>query len=125
MSKIISIHHYRLKEDVSTQDFMGVIKRALKQRLFDLPGLEQFQFMRGIKGERRGMWSAIWIYSSQRAWETLWGKPTKPKKKSEYPQPWIRWEDELLAPLLEQDPDRITLTAYEEMISSTTLLENP
>ncbi len=124
LTKIISIHHYRLKDGVSAQDFMVAIKLALAEQLFDLPGLENFQFIRGIKGEREGEWSAIWTYSSQKSWEALWGPLTEPKTKIDYPQQWIRWEDELLTPLLDQDPDKITYTSYEELISSTTSIKS-
>jgi hypothetical protein len=120
MSKTISIHQYRLKSGVTPETFLAAIRRAEYQGLFNLPGLEHFRFLRGIKGEHRGEWSAIWIYTSRKAWEGLWGTPSNPKTKQEYPEPWRRWEDEVLAPLLAEDPDSITFTSYEELFSSFT-----
>ncbi|MGD2162371.1 MAG: hypothetical protein PVH60_11865 [Anaerolineales bacterium] len=124
MSKMISIHHYHLKSSVTNQTFLDTIKLAKDFGFFDLPGLEHFRFLRGIKGEHSGEWSAIWIYTSRESWEELWGPPSNPKPKQEYPDQWIQWEDELLAPLLAEDPDSITFTSYEEMFSSLPLMES-
>jgi hypothetical protein len=80
-----------------------------------LPGLVEYHFGRGIKGSRTEHYAAIWIYESIQAWEKLWGSPDKPVGKANYPKNWQVWEDEILAPLLNQDPDRINYTDYEEL----------
>ena len=59
-------------------------------------------------------YTAIWVYKNREAWEKLWGKADKPIKKENYPEKWKIWEDQLLAPLLSQDPDHIYYAAYEE-----------
>lgn len=117
MGKVISIHRYQVKPGSTQQDFMDTIVEAVEMELFDLPGLESYRFMFGIKGEDRGRWSAIWVYSSRESWERLWGTTSKPKTKAYYPEKWRRWEDELLAPLLDGDPDTISFSVYEERIS--------
>ena len=118
MTKVISVHHYPLQPGVTAQQFQSVIKEAQELRLFELPGLEAYSFLQGIKGEELDCWIALWIYSSRSAWEQLWGTPLNPKSKHEYPRQWLRWEDELLAPLLIGDPDSIRFTSYEQIISS-------
>jgi hypothetical protein len=118
MTKVISIHRYLLKPSVTAQQFQSVIKEAEQLRLFELPGLEAYSFLQGIKGEELGCWIALWVYSSRSEWEQLWGTPSKPKSKHHYPTPWLRWEDELLVPLLIGDPDSIRFTSYEAVISS-------
>jgi heme-degrading monooxygenase HmoA len=115
MRRVVSIHHYRLKPGVSRQTFLQTIQEAQSEHLFELPGLEGFHVLHGIKGEAESSWSVIWIYSSRSAWEQLWGSPSEPKSKDEYPDLWRRWEDDLLAPLLAEDPDLIRYTAYEEI----------
>jgi hypothetical protein len=119
MTRVISIHQYQLQSDVSDHSFIQAVEQAQSAKLFDLTGLESYHFMKGIKGTRQGQWTAVWIYSSRSAWENLWGTPTDPQPKSAYPEPWQRWENDILAPLLTGDPDRIKFTSYEEVISST------
>lgn len=118
MSRVVSIHNYQLKKDVEMETFSQAIGEAHDHHLFDLPGLESFRFLHGIKGENQGLWTAIWVYSSRKAWEKIWGGPTAPKSREEYPDRWRRWEDEYLAPLLSEDPDRIDFTAYDEIYST-------
>jgi hypothetical protein len=114
MGKMISIHHYLLKQGVTMQDFQDTIRRARSLQLFDLPGLERYHFLYGVKGAEQGRWAAVWTYSSRTAWEHLWGTVSKPKMRDQYPEKWRRWEDDLLAPLLEGQPDSVMFTAYEE-----------
>lgn len=118
MGKMISIHHYRLKPSITIQDFEAAIHRARSLKLFDLPGLKEYRFLYGVKGAEKGRWAAEWTYSSRSAWEQLWGTASEPKMKHQYPEKWLRWEDDLLAPLLEEEPDAVRFTAYEEKISS-------
>lgn len=112
--KVISIHHYTLKPSADADEFEHAIIIAREGGLLELPGLEAFHFLKGIRGERRGSYAAIWIYASQEAWEALWGPVGSPKPKEDYPQNWKVWEDQVLAPFLSEEPDRITYTSYEE-----------
>lgn len=115
MSKVISIHEYVLRRGVDERDFEKAIQEAEERGLLDLPGLVEHHFVKGIRGSRSGFYAAIWVYESKEAWEDLWGRPEHPRGKEDYPENWKVWEDEILAPLLGEDPDRINFTAYEEL----------
>lgn len=112
---IISIHEYNLAENTTHNEFENSVAKAKSRGLFDLPGLVDYSFIKGLKGARKGEYSAIWVYENQQVWEALWGTPEDPKSKSEYPEIWIEWEDEILAPLLASDPDEIQFTTYRTL----------
>ncbi len=115
MSRIISVHEYTLKSNVSKQEFENAVQQAHKGDLLQLPGLVEYHFVKGIKGQRKDRYAAIWIYESREAWEKLWGTPENPKKKQDYPENWKVWEKNVLAPFLSKDPDKIKFTAYEAL----------
>ncbi|MBN2090544.1 hypothetical protein JW964_13100 [candidate division KSB1 bacterium] len=119
MAKIISIHEYPLRPNVTPTEFEQAVQKAIQMKLFDLPGLKNYYFLRGVKGKRRHKYTAIWIYESQAAWEKLWSTPEKPLDKNEYPEPWKIWENEILVPLLDQEPENIDYTSYEIFEAST------
>jgi heme-degrading monooxygenase HmoA len=114
MARIISVHEYKLKDGVSRQQFEAAVEDARQAGLFSLPGMIDHHFLRRIRGTRQVEFAAIWIYESRESWEKLWGKADQPVKKEHYPEKWKIWEDEILTPLLAQDPDRIDYAAYEE-----------
>ncbi len=114
MTKIISIHEYVLKKGVNEKAFQEAIRSAVDQGLLRLPGLIEHHMVKGMRGSRAGAYAAVWIYEDRVAWERLWGPRENPKSRSEYPDNWRVWEDQVLAPFLNQDPDQITYTAYEE-----------
>jgi hypothetical protein len=114
MGKIISIHEYTLKNNVSHTQFEIAVEHARHIGLFNLPGLQKYYFLKHIRGTRKGEYAAVWIYESKDSWVKLWGTEENPKPKNEYPNNWNIWEDEILAPLLSQEPDRIFYAAYEE-----------
>lgn len=116
MPRIISVHEYVLKPEVSEIEFENAIQAARKSGLLSLPGLVEYHFVKGRKGGRQGLYAAIWVYESKQAWEALWGTPENPRTKQDYPENWKVWEDEVLAPFLSQDPDNIAFTAYEELL---------
>ncbi len=115
MAKIVSIHEYPLKPGVEAEQFERAVHEAGERQLLELPGLVQHAFLRGIRGSRRGEYAAVWVYQSRAAWERLWGPVDRPRPKHEYPEHWKIWEDEVLAALLDRDPDRIRFTAYEQL----------
>jgi heme-degrading monooxygenase HmoA len=115
MARVISIHEYELKRDVQDATFEGALREAERRGLFDLPGLVGHHFLRGLKGARRGRYAAVWIFESREAWERLWGTVDRPKPPADYPEAWKVWENEILAPLLDQDPDTIRFTSYVEL----------
>ena len=115
MAKIISIHEYELKPGVDPATFERAIKEAEKRGLFQMPGLIEYHFIKGIRGTRKGKYAAIWVYESLQAWEKLWGPIDAPHGKDRYPNNWKIWENEILAPLLDRDPDSITFSSYIEI----------
>lgn len=115
MSKIISIHEYTLIPGVDAKQFERAIQEAQHRGLLNLPGLVGHHFVKGVRGVRSGCYAAIWVYESRAAWEKLWGPLEQPHTKQDYPENWKVWEDEVLAPFLDQDPDTINYTAYEEI----------
>ena len=115
MAKVISVHEYELKPGVQDADFERALHDAERRGLLDLPGLTAHHFLRGLKGARRGAYTAIWIFESREAWERLWGTVEAPRPAAEYPENWKTWENAILAPFLTQDPDTIRFTSYEEV----------
>jgi hypothetical protein len=114
MARITSIHEYHLKPGAEAEQFERAIREARRRRLLKLPGLVEHHFLRRIRGTRGGEYAAVWVYESQAAWEKLWGPVDCLRPKHDYPENWKIWEDEVLAPFLDRDPDRIRFTAYEE-----------
>jgi len=114
---IRSIHHYELADSATSEQFREAVREAERRDLFALPGLESYQFLRGIKGARTDGFTALWTYESRDAWEALWGPVDDPISKDEYPETWRVWEDELLEPVLAGDPDDIEYTSYEVVTS--------
>jgi hypothetical protein len=111
---VVSIHHYELAESADRSDFRDAVSEAVSRGLFEaIPGLVEFRIGHGIKGARTGKFAAVWIYEDTAAWVDVWGPADDPVPKSDYPDPWRTWEDELLAPVLADDPDRIEYTSYE------------
>jgi hypothetical protein len=115
MAAIISVHEYVLKPGADESRFEQALQDAAARGLVRLPGLIGFHFVKGIKGVRQGGYAAIWVYESRAAWEALWGTPERPRAAKDYPATWHVWEDEVLAPFLYQDPDRISFTTYEAL----------
>jgi hypothetical protein len=115
MTRVISVHEYELKPGVTDAAFEQAIRDAERRGLFALPGLAAHHIVRGLKGHRRGRYAAIWIFDSVEAWEALWGPVDAPRPPADYPETWRVWEQEVLAPLLNQDPDTIRFTSYTEV----------
>ncbi|MGQ5517598.1 hypothetical protein [Halococcus saccharolyticus] len=115
MSRVVSVHEYTLAAGVDSAAFERAVAEAERRGLFDLPGLVEYRFLEGLRGDHRDSYAALWIYESREAWEELWGAPGAPIEADEYPERWLTWENELLAPLLDCDPDDIAFTSYEEL----------
>ena len=77
--------------------------------------LPDFYFLKRIRGTREVAYTAIWIYKNKNFWGKIWGENNNPVPKEQYPETWKIWEDEILAPLITQEPDRIHYAAYEEL----------
>ena len=112
---MFGIHEYVLKPGEDEYEFQRAVRQAEGRGIFKLPGLVDHCFLKGIKGERIGSYAAIWVFESREAWEQLWGTLEQPLRKQDYPENWKVWEEEVLAPFLDRQPDTITFTAYEEV----------
>jgi hypothetical protein len=111
---ITSVHHYELAESAEPADFHEAVEEALSRDLFEsIPALVDYQILRGIRGERTDEFAAVWMYESIEAWTEVWGPIGEPVPKTEYPDEWLTWEDDLLDPILAEDPDKIEYTSYE------------
>ena len=115
ISKVISIHEYVLRSGADEKEFEQVLREVQASDLLQLPGLEKYYFVKGIRGSHCGNYAAVWIYESQEAWEKLWGSIDQPCRACDYPENWKIWEEGMLAPFLDRDPDKITYTAYESL----------
>ncbi|MFP3855075.1 MAG: hypothetical protein ACLFWD_12365 [Anaerolineales bacterium] len=118
-SAMFSLHYYRLKEGVSRQSLAAAFAQAKEEGLFELPGLQEAYLLWGRKGREADQPAALWVYESYGAWEALWGPPEDPIGQDEYPSRWVRWERELLEPLLVGDPDKVPLTSFVVMDAMT------
>ncbi len=115
MGRIISVHEYALARGVTGERFESAVLRARERGLLEFAGLSDHRFLRGIRGANRGNYGALWVYENKESWERLWGPANSPVERSEYPVRWRIWEDEVLAPLLASDPDKIRFSTYEEL----------
>ena len=115
MSRIISVHEYDLKHGASGQLFENAILKARERGLLSLPGLVDCHLVKGIRGFRNGFYASVCAYESREAWERLWGPIDKPLSKAYYPENWKVWEDEVLSPFLDREPDKIRFTSYLEL----------
>jgi len=117
MGKVISVHEYTLKPDVSPEEFELAVQAAEARGILSLPGLIAHHFVKGIRGERQGDYAMIWIYESRAAWERLWGPIDAPCPPEGFPLNWQIWEGKVLRPFLDRHPDRISFTAYLDVDS--------
>jgi len=114
MGKIISIHEYELRPGVAENDFENALRQARESGLLSLPGLDLIYFGKGIRGQRKGRYVAIWVYTDLGLWEQNWGPADQPISSSNYPAEWRFWEQNILNKYLDRAPDTITFTAYRE-----------
>lgn len=115
MPRIISMHEYVLRPSRSEQDFISAVLAAKHEGMLDLPELLHHRLLYGVKGVRCGMFASLWTYEDRRTWESLWGSADAPTSNESYSLTWRMWEDDVLAPFLDRDPDTIDFTAYEEL----------
>ena len=103
---------------MSKDELKQAFSRAAELGLFDLPGLESANLLWGVKGEEQDQPAALWVYESRQAWEQLWGTPEAPVNPANYPEAWLRWEEEVLKPLIVGEPDKVPLTSYQVLAST-------
>ena len=80
MARVISLHEYDLKPGADEPAFERAIHEAERRGLFALPGLIEYHFLKGIKGARKGRYTAVWVFESREAWESLWGSLEAPRR---------------------------------------------
>jgi hypothetical protein len=115
MKMIWSLHEYDILKTASEMEFEKAILRARENGLVHLPGLREIHFLKGIRGQRREKYAALWGYESFNTWNQNWGPLHDPRKKENYPENWKIWENEILDPFLKGDPDDISFTTYQEL----------
>jgi hypothetical protein len=108
------VHEYVLKPGVEPEAFEQAVREARKRGCFELPGLVKHRFVRRLRGSRPAMYAAIWTYDGPEAWAALWGDVEHPKPRDQFPDCWKVWENEILEPLIDRDPQFIEYAAYEE-----------
>ena len=113
MDGIVSAHEYELAAGVEGEELEAAFREADERGLFDIQGLDDYCLLRGIKGDRRAEYVALWFWESRAAWEDLWGPVDDPVEPDGYPDQWKTWEGELLEPLLATNPDDVGFTSYE------------
>lgn len=110
---IVSVHHYELVDTTTPDEFEAAVRTAERRGLVDLPGLVDWWFLRGSRGEHENGFAAVWIYQDRQSWANPWGPVGEPVTKNDSPEEWRVWEDDILAPLITGDPDRIDYTSFE------------
>ena len=115
MARVISVHEYELPRGVLPAEFSAAIAAARERGLFEVPGLMAVRFARTLRTRRRQTYAAMWVYESREAWEALWTSSGQPVPMDARTGAWPGWENEILASLLEHEPNTISYTAYEEL----------
>jgi hypothetical protein len=110
---VFSIHEYDLRPGVAPEDFERALRAGEGRGLLALPGLSAHHFLRGLRGERKGRYAALWVYDRREDWEALWGPIDRPHARKGHPPGWRIWEDEILVPFLDRPPHEVRFTAYE------------
>jgi len=113
-SRIVSLHVYKLKAKTEPKAFEQRVGDYLYRSFRGLRGLTSSHFVKGIRGLYKGRYATLWVYENRDSWERLWGPLERPRQQAYYPKEWKRWES-FLEPFLQQDPDKITFTAFEEL----------
>lgn len=65
MRKIISLHYCNLLPGADKARFEQALRQAQGSGLFRLPDLVDYHFIKGIKWEWCGRYTAVWIYDSR------------------------------------------------------------
>jgi hypothetical protein len=115
MPPVVSVHEYRLRPSADPMEFERAFAQARRRGLFALPGLRDARLLRTLRGTGGHAYAALWTYESREAWEALWGPPGAPAPKQAYPDAWHEWEEVVLAPFLDREPDAVEYAAYEEI----------
>ena len=101
--RVYAIHEHNL----STKADKAAISNAL--RTLRVPGLLHAYHLKGFKGSRQGSYAVLWVFESQEAIVRSFGTPQQPT----WPEDWLHYEHEILAPFLDGHPDKITFSDYE------------
>jgi len=66
------VHDYILRTEVKVVNFDNAVQEAHRRGLLQFAGLEEYHFIRGIRGAQSGCYGTIWIFKTKEAWEMLW-----------------------------------------------------
>jgi hypothetical protein len=115
MARVISVHEYELPRGVEAAEFAAAIAAARERGLFDVSGLMAVHFARTLRTRRRQTYAAMWVYESREAWDALWKSSGQPDPEDARTGAWPEWESDILARILDHEPNTISYTAYEEL----------
>ena len=115
MTRVISVHEYELPRGVEGAEFAAAIAAARARGLFQVPGLMAVRFARTLRTRRRQTYAAMWVYDSREAWDALWQASGQPDPEDARTGAWPEWESDILARILDREPNTISYTAYEEI----------
>lgn len=103
---VIAYHEHELKEDANEEEYLRRIGETIRQ--LRVPGLLKTYIVKGWKGAREGKFGVAWFFENEDAIVRNFGTRDNPK----WPEDWLRYENEILAPFLDRHPDKIVFTDY-------------
>lgn len=106
MDKVIAFHEHELKAGVEEKVYEQKVGEAVKK--LQVPGLLGAYHLKGFKGERSRKYAVLWVFESEEVSVKNFGTPKTPK----WPQDWLHYEKEGLAPFLDRHPDKINFTDH-------------
>ena len=109
--RVYAIHEHNLKASADRSAYEAAIGRAIQE--LRIPGLLHGRHLKAFKEKREGEYTVLWVFENKEAIEQNFGTPENPK----WPEAWLWYENELLAPYIEEHPDKISFTDYEELSS--------
>ncbi|MGY0218895.1 hypothetical protein ACWJJH_16130 [Endozoicomonadaceae bacterium StTr2] len=106
---VICLHEHEL---ISGAD-ISAYEREVSETIcsLDIPGLLEARLLKGFKGERGGKYAVLWIFESPEAIADNFGTLENPR----WPEPWLHYENKVLAKYLDCEPDTICFTDYLEV----------
>jgi 4-alpha-glucanotransferase len=106
MKTVYALHEHDLLPSANKRDYEAKVGEAIKKLRVD--GLLNAYHLKGFKGERQGKYAVLWIFASEEAIVQNFGTPENPK----WPEEWLHYENEVLAPFIDRHPDKINFSDY-------------
>lgn len=105
--KVYTVHEHNLRSSADRAAYETAIGQAIQE--LRIPGLLHAYHLKAFKGKRQGAYAVLWIYENRDAIIQNFGTPENPK----WPEAWLHYENEVLAPFIDEHPDKIRFSAYE------------